>query len=73
MNFAKLKQKLAEEYVSFTKNELGIDPLSSLELVQEKMVSSTLRFEGNIEEAFNMYIFLTTLADMLRRFRIEEN
>ena len=73
LDFNKLMIKLATEYKSFCTDILHVDPLSKIEIIEEKMLSSVVRYEDNIAEAFNMFLLFMNLASLLERFNYKDN
>ena len=65
LDFNKLMIKLAREYESFCTDILHVDPLSKIEIIEEKILSSVVRYEDNIAEAFNMFLLFMNLASLL--------
>ena len=73
LDFNKLMIKLATEYKSFCTDILQVDPLSKIEIIEEKILSSIVRYEDNIVEAFNMFLLFMNLASLLERFNHNKN
>ena len=62
MDFELLIDRIKDEYKYFVVNKLKMPENSSLRVINEK-ISLLQKFEGNIEEAFNMYFLLLNLAN----------
>lgn len=71
LDFNFLRKKLKDEYLNFVA-ELGVENPKNLGDVQESLISNITLFEGNIDEAFSMYILFVTLADLLK-YKGDEN